>query len=44
MLSDGVIILHDNERPYAARKTQELLQRFKWKCGATLHTAQIWHA
>ncbi|GBM03750.1 hypothetical protein AVEN_134965-1 [Araneus ventricosus] len=29
MLSDGVILLHDNT--HIARKTQELLQKFKWK-------------
>ncbi|GBL77921.1 hypothetical protein AVEN_143255-1 [Araneus ventricosus] len=28
MLSDGIILLHDNT--HAARKTQELLQKFKW--------------
>ncbi|GBL93239.1 hypothetical protein AVEN_42679-2 [Araneus ventricosus] len=29
MLSDGVILLHDNT--HTVRKTQELLQKFKWK-------------
>ncbi|GBM54111.1 hypothetical protein AVEN_119843-1 [Araneus ventricosus] len=29
MLSNGVILLHQNT--YTSRKTQELLQRFKWK-------------
>ncbi|GBL77278.1 hypothetical protein AVEN_41730-1 [Araneus ventricosus] len=29
MLSDGVILLHGNA--HAARKTQELLQKFKWE-------------
>ncbi|GBM46431.1 hypothetical protein AVEN_256403-1 [Araneus ventricosus] len=29
MLSDGVILLHDNTR--TARKTQELLRKFKWE-------------
>ncbi|GBO01515.1 hypothetical protein AVEN_36110-1 [Araneus ventricosus] len=29
MLSDGVILLHDNT--LTARKTQELLQKFKWE-------------
>ncbi|GBN56870.1 hypothetical protein AVEN_238614-1 [Araneus ventricosus] len=29
MLSDGVILLHDNT--HTARKTQELLRKFKWK-------------
>ncbi|GBN40327.1 hypothetical protein AVEN_21585-1 [Araneus ventricosus] len=28
MLSDGVILLHDNT--HIARKTQELLRKFKW--------------
>ncbi|GBM19874.1 hypothetical protein AVEN_186148-1 [Araneus ventricosus] len=28
MKSDGVILLHDNT--HTARKTQELLKRFKW--------------
>ncbi|GBN14191.1 hypothetical protein AVEN_129639-1, partial [Araneus ventricosus] len=29
MLSDGVILLHDNNQ--TARKTKELLQKFKWE-------------
>ncbi|GBM51795.1 hypothetical protein AVEN_4308-1 [Araneus ventricosus] len=29
MLSDGVILLHDNT--HTARKTQELLQKYKWE-------------
>ncbi|GBN52052.1 hypothetical protein AVEN_68170-1 [Araneus ventricosus] len=29
MLSDGVILLHDNT--HTARKTQELLRKFKWE-------------
>ncbi|GBN47689.1 hypothetical protein AVEN_141411-1 [Araneus ventricosus] len=29
MLSDGVILLHD--KTHTARKTQELLQTFKWE-------------
>ncbi|GBL98472.1 hypothetical protein AVEN_111603-1 [Araneus ventricosus] len=29
MLSDGVILLHDDT--HIARKTQELLQKFKWE-------------
>ncbi|GBN64472.1 hypothetical protein AVEN_79588-1 [Araneus ventricosus] len=29
MLSDGVILLHDNT--HTPRKTQELLQKFKWE-------------
>ncbi|GBN60335.1 hypothetical protein AVEN_90834-1 [Araneus ventricosus] len=29
MLSDGVILLHDNI--HTIRKTQELLQKFKWE-------------
>ncbi|GBO07579.1 hypothetical protein AVEN_105133-1 [Araneus ventricosus] len=42
MLSDGVILLHDNT--HAARKTQELLQKFKWEvCSPPPHAAQIWH-
>ncbi|GBN54224.1 hypothetical protein AVEN_87129-1 [Araneus ventricosus] len=41
MLSDGVILLHDNT--HTARKTQELLQKFKWNSDATPHTTQIWH-
>ncbi|GBO08124.1 hypothetical protein AVEN_267543-1 [Araneus ventricosus] len=28
MLSDGIILLHDNARLHTARKTQELLQKF----------------
>ncbi|GBM33226.1 hypothetical protein AVEN_28219-1 [Araneus ventricosus] len=31
MLNEGVILLHDNEKPHIARKTQELLQKFKWE-------------
>ena len=31
MLSNGVILLHDNARPHTARQTQELLQKFKWE-------------
>ncbi|GBM34334.1 hypothetical protein AVEN_16426-1 [Araneus ventricosus] len=30
MLSDGVILLHDNSRPHTARKTQKLLLKFMW--------------
>ncbi|GBN99374.1 hypothetical protein AVEN_147270-1 [Araneus ventricosus] len=29
MLGDGVILLHDNT--HTARKTQELLRKFKWE-------------
>ncbi|GBO34059.1 hypothetical protein AVEN_210888-1 [Araneus ventricosus] len=29
MLSDGVILLHDNT--HTTRRTQELLRKFKWK-------------
>ncbi|GBL89514.1 hypothetical protein AVEN_87850-1 [Araneus ventricosus] len=29
MLSDGIILLHDNT--HTATKTQELLQKFKWE-------------
>ncbi|GBM69054.1 hypothetical protein AVEN_155526-1 [Araneus ventricosus] len=32
MLSDGVILLHDNT--HTARKTRELLQKFKWEIGS----------
>ncbi|GBN30069.1 hypothetical protein AVEN_254793-1 [Araneus ventricosus] len=35
MLSDDFILLHDNARPHTARKTQELLQKFKW--GVWIH-------
>ncbi|GBN51767.1 hypothetical protein AVEN_80585-1 [Araneus ventricosus] len=31
MFSDGAILLHDNVKPHTARKTQELLQKFKWE-------------
>lgn len=31
MLSEGVILLHDNARPHTARQTQDLLQTFKWE-------------
>jgi len=30
MLSKGILLLHDNARPHAARKTVELLQKFNW--------------
>ncbi|GBN25991.1 hypothetical protein AVEN_253102-1, partial [Araneus ventricosus] len=44
MLSDGVILLHDNT--HISRKTQELLQKFKWEVWSPPppHTAQIWHS
>ncbi|GBM68629.1 hypothetical protein AVEN_168823-1 [Araneus ventricosus] len=41
ILSDGVTLLHDNT--HTARKTQELLQKFKWEVWIHLYTAQIWH-
>ncbi|GBL77935.1 hypothetical protein AVEN_143266-1 [Araneus ventricosus] len=31
MLSEGVILLHDNAGPHTACKTQEFLQKFKWE-------------
>ncbi|GIY04084.1 histone-lysine N-methyltransferase SETMAR [Caerostris darwini] len=31
LLSEGVILLHDNARSHTAEATQELLRRFKWK-------------
>ncbi|GBN23016.1 hypothetical protein AVEN_141954-1 [Araneus ventricosus] len=40
MLSGGVILLPDNT--HTARKTQELLQKFKWEVWSHPHTAQIW--
>ena len=27
---EGVVLLHDNARPHAARQTQELLKKFGW--------------
>ncbi|GBM85035.1 hypothetical protein AVEN_248967-1 [Araneus ventricosus] len=41
MFSDGITLLHDNT--HIARKTQELLQTFKWEVWSHLHTAQNWH-
>lgn len=31
LLSNGVILVHDNARPHAAGLTQQLLQQFKWE-------------
>ncbi|GFU27625.1 mariner Mos1 transposase [Trichonephila clavipes] len=31
ILSEGVILLHDNTRPHIAQATQELLRRFRWE-------------
>ncbi|GBO38951.1 hypothetical protein AVEN_73504-1 [Araneus ventricosus] len=42
MLSDGVILLHDNT--HTARKTQELLRRFKWEVWSHPPTSQIRHS
>ncbi|GBM84889.1 hypothetical protein AVEN_130542-1 [Araneus ventricosus] len=42
MLSDGVILLHGNT--HTARKTQELLQKFKCEIWShPPHTPHIWH-
>ncbi|GBO28669.1 hypothetical protein AVEN_267907-1, partial [Araneus ventricosus] len=41
MLSDGVIRLHSNT--HTARKTQELLQKFKWEIWSHPPTVQIRH-
>ncbi|GBL88693.1 hypothetical protein AVEN_41395-1 [Araneus ventricosus] len=41
ILSDGVIVSHDNTR--IARKTQEFLQKFKCDVWSHPHTAQIWN-
>ncbi|GBM77286.1 hypothetical protein AVEN_205626-1 [Araneus ventricosus] len=39
MLSDGVILLHDNT--HNASKTQELLRKFKWEVRSHSTTTQI---
>jgi histone-lysine N-methyltransferase SETMAR len=31
LLSSGVMLLHDNERPHAAARTKAMLQEFGWK-------------
>lgn len=31
MLSNGIVLLHDNARPYTAARTTALLQKFKWE-------------
>ena len=31
MLSDGVILLHDNTRPHTANLVRDKLQRFDWE-------------
>lgn len=31
LLTRKVFLIHDNARPHAARLTQELLQKFRWK-------------
>ncbi|GBM97234.1 hypothetical protein AVEN_180111-1 [Araneus ventricosus] len=38
MLSNGVIFLHNNARPHIARKTQELLQNFRWEIWSHHHS------
>ncbi|GBN23551.1 hypothetical protein AVEN_212141-1 [Araneus ventricosus] len=42
MLRDGVILLHDNT--HNARKTQELLRKFKWEDWSHQSTAQVRHS
>ncbi|GBO41858.1 hypothetical protein AVEN_194975-1 [Araneus ventricosus] len=39
MLSDGVILLHDNA--HAARKTQELPRMFKWEVWTSLSEENV---
>ncbi|GBL87417.1 hypothetical protein AVEN_203131-1 [Araneus ventricosus] len=41
MLSDGVILQHNNT--HTARKTQELLRKFKWEICSQPLTAQTRH-
>ncbi|GBM39441.1 hypothetical protein AVEN_126321-1 [Araneus ventricosus] len=36
-----ITVLHDNT--HTARKTQELLRKFKWEVWSHSPTAQIWH-
>ncbi|PRD19678.1 UNVERIFIED_CONTAM: Histone-lysine N-methyltransferase SETMAR [Trichonephila clavipes] len=31
VVSEGIILLHDNVRPHTAQVTQELLRRFRWE-------------
>ncbi|GBN31486.1 hypothetical protein AVEN_33003-1 [Araneus ventricosus] len=40
MLSDGVILLHDNT--HTARKTQELLRKFKWEVWSHTPNSRVW--
>ena len=41
MLSDGIIILHDNARPYTANLVRDRLQRFDWETRTSPYSAQI---
>ena len=31
MLSNGIVLLHDNARPHAANRTQDLIASFGWE-------------